>query len=63
MEQLGIDYIEYRINEDAKALDRIKEMGFQSAPVVVVDLGGDNATWSWQGYRPSNIERLRSLAA
>jgi len=60
--QLGVEYETVQLDEDPTALEKIKAMGYSAAPVVVVDLG-DGATWTWAGYRPSEIERLVSLAA
>jgi len=62
MRQRNIVFDSVRIDQDEAALDRVKLMGFGSAPVVVVDLG-DGATWSWSGYRPDEIEKLEKVLA
>lgn len=59
-DQLGISYTEFRIDNDAAALEAVKAMGYVSAPVVVVDYG-DGASTSWSGYRPSRIELVASM--
>lgn len=41
-------------------LENFKDQGMASAPVVVVDLE-DGATWTWSGYRHSEIARLKEL--
>ena len=33
----GLEYVELRVDEDDKALQRVKDMGLQSVPVLVVD--------------------------
>lgn len=48
--------------DDAESLAFVRGLGYSSAPVVVVDMG-DGASWSWQGYRPSELEKLEQLAA
>lgn len=64
LEDLAIDYDEVRLDQNAEALERIKREvledpnGRLKMPVVRVDLGG-GATWTWQGYAPSQIERLK----
>ena len=48
--------IEYRtvdMSEDADALARVKELGYLSAPVVVV-----NEDTHWSGFRPDLIQTL-----
>lgn len=60
MRQRGIEFDAVRIDQDGTALERVRSMGFGSAPVVVVDLG-DGATWSWSGYRPDEIEKLEKV--
>lgn len=60
LQQRNIGFTAIRLDGDAEALDRVRSMGYSSAPVVVVDLG-DGATWSWSGYRPSEIEKLEKM--
>ena len=38
----GFEYIELRVDEDDKALARVKEMGLQSLPIIVVDENDDD---------------------
>ncbi len=56
-EQLGISYTEFRLDVDPAAVATVKELGYVSAPVVVVDFG-DGATASWSGFKPSQIELI-----
>lgn len=53
----GIAYGEVQLDKSRDALDHVHSLGYSSAPVVEVDMG-DGATWTWSGYRPSQIERL-----
>lgn len=38
----GLEYVELRVDEDDKALQRVKDMGLQSVPVLVVDEDDEN---------------------
>lgn len=38
----GLEYVELRVDEDDKALQRVKDMGLQSVPVLVVDGDDEN---------------------
>lgn len=60
LQQRNIDYTSVRVDLNEDALDRVRALGYTSAPVVVVELG-DGATWSWSGYRPSEIEKLEKV--
>jgi len=53
MEKLGIIYDKVDLSQHPTILDRFKEMGHMSAPIVVTD----RKTWS--GFR---IEKIKSLA-
>ena len=57
LDQLGFQYEVVEVSDDPAAVKLIKDMGFSSAPVVVVEFG-DDASWSWQGYSPSRIEQM-----
>jgi glutaredoxin-like protein NrdH len=46
----GVAFTEVSVEEDAAALEYIKSLGHQGAPVVVLS-GGD----SWSGMRPDLI--------
>lgn len=54
----GIEYSSVRLDQDEAARKMIAAQGVASAPYVEVDLG-DGASWSWFGYRPSQIEKLK----
>ena len=53
MDALNIDYETIDTTEDEEAREYIKQLGFQSLPVVEAE--GFKA---WFGFRPENIELL-----
>ena len=67
-DQLDIPYVEVRVDLDGDALEHLRQSILDdpkaklNMPVVQVDLG-EGATWTWQGYRPSQIELLASQIA
>lgn len=48
----GLPYELIDLTEDAAAMERVQEMGYRQAPVVVA--GDDH----WAGFRPDMIGRL-----
>jgi len=48
----GIDYETIDISTNPDALDKILNMGFQAAPVVITD---DD---SWSGFQPDKLDSL-----
>jgi glutaredoxin-like protein NrdH len=53
----GLEYTVVDITEDAQALESVKALGYQQAPVVFA--GGDH----WSGFRPDKIKALAAVAA
>ena len=53
----GLDYEIVDISLDADALENVKALGYQQAPVVIAD--GDH----WSGFRPDKIKALAAQAA
>lgn len=53
----GLDYTVVDISTDAEALESVKSLGYQQAPVVFA--GGDH----WAGFRPDKIKALVAPAA
>ncbi len=53
----GLDYEVVDISTDAEALESVKALGYQQAPVVFA--GGDH----WSGFRPDKIKALAAVAA
>ncbi len=60
LDNLGVPYKEVPIANNPDAFAHVQSLGYTSAPVVEVDLG-DGASWSWSGFRPSQIEKLAAL--
>lgn len=53
----GLSYSEIDLSEDAEALEAVKALGYQTAPVVFAD--GDH----WAGFRPDKIKALAAVSA
>jgi len=53
MDKIGVEYTTVDITEDSDALDKLIEMGYKAAPVVVTDEGT-----SWAGFQPQKIDEL-----
>lgn len=56
LDSRDIDYDIVDISQDAEALDRVRELGYMSAPVVITDAD------HWAGFRPDKIETLSTPA-
>lgn len=52
LDKKGIPYNTLDISQDADALERLKALGFQQAPVVEAPIG------SWSGFNPGKIDEL-----
>lgn len=57
LDKKGIAYQSVDISEDAAALDELKALGYQQAPVVTSPIG------NWSGFNPSQIESLAAFYA
>ena len=53
MDKIGVEYTTVDITEDADALDKLIEMGYKAAPVVMTADGE-----SWAGFQPEKINEL-----
>lgn len=53
----GLDYEVVDISQDDEALENVKALGYQQAPVVFAD--GDH----WSGFRPDRIKALAAQVA
>lgn len=49
-----------KVIADAAMVEEFKNQGLSSFPVVVVEMG-DSASWTWSGYRHTDIARLKAL--
>ncbi|MDC4232585.1 glutaredoxin-like protein NrdH [Actinomyces sp. B33] len=57
LDKQGLDYTTIDVTQDAEALDLIKGLGYQQAPVVMV--GDDH----WSGFRPDRIKAAAAAVA
>lgn len=57
LDKQGLDYERIDVTQDADALEFIKGLGYQQAPVV---MAGDD---HWSGYRPDRIKAAAAAAA
>ncbi|WP_165217151.1 glutaredoxin-like protein NrdH [Schaalia sp. ZJ1691] len=57
LDKQGMDYVKVDVTEDAAALNFIKGLGYQQAPVVTV--GEDH----WSGFRPDRIKAVAAALA
>lgn len=57
LDKLGLDYDVVDLSTDADALDQVKALGYQQAPVVMVD------EEHWSGFRPDLIKATARRAA
>lgn len=57
LNKYGLDYNVVDISTDAEALESVKALGYQQAPVVFAD--GDH----WSGFRPDRIKALVAAVA
>ena len=48
----GLDYNVVDLTQDSEAFDRVTELGYRQAPVVVAD------NLHWSGFRPDMIGQL-----
>ncbi|MGO2633378.1 MAG: glutaredoxin-like protein NrdH [Galactobacter sp.] len=52
LDRKGIEYKKVDISQDAAALERIRDLGYMQAPVVITESD------SWSGFRPDKIEEI-----
>lgn len=52
LDKKGIIYNSVDISQDEEALERLRALGYQQAPVV------ETPTDNWSGFRPDKIEEL-----
>ncbi|WP_026530710.1 glutaredoxin-like protein NrdH [Haematomicrobium sanguinis] len=57
LDRKGIEYKTVDLSQDAEALERVRELGYAQAPVVVTDAD------HWSGFRPDKIEEISSESA
>jgi glutaredoxin-like protein NrdH len=52
MDNLGVEYTTVDIADNPEELEKLIQMGYKSAPVIVTDND------SWAGFQPDKIEKL-----
>lgn len=52
LDKAGLEYTLVDLTQDEEALESVKALGYQQAPVVIAD--GDH----WSGFRPDKIKAL-----
>lgn len=63
LNKAGLSYESIDLTVDETALDKMKALGFQQAPVVMRTDADGNVVDSWSGFRPDKHEELTALAA
>ena len=58
LDKEGIAYTKVDISLDDDARDYVMSLGYQQAPVVVIDDGQQ----SWSGFRPDRVKALATAA-
>jgi glutaredoxin-like protein NrdH len=53
MDKIGIEYVTVDIVENPAELEKLIEMGYRAAPVVITNDGE-----SWAGFQPDKISNL-----
>ena len=56
LDKQGLPYTVVDLMEDAEAMESVKALGYQQAPVVFAD--GDH----WAGFRPDKIKAIAAAA-
>lgn len=60
LDSRGIRWIEHKVDEDEQALQLVRQMGYQAAPVVVLPFDYETtADRHWSGFIPDNIKAIR----
>lgn len=56
LDKLGVPYDVVNVSDDPDAADYVRGLGHVEVPVVVVDNGGRQVSWS--GHRPERLDPL-----
>lgn len=62
LEQLGISFDLIDVSVDEAALKKVKDLGYLTAPVVLVSEAGEDVQ-HWGGFQPDKLTALTSQAA
>lgn len=55
----GFRYVEHNVEEEPDAYERVKAMGYQQVPVVVVPFDYQVDERHWSGLQPSLLKSIR----
>lgn len=58
LESHKIQYRDVNLEEDAVALQKVRQMGYQAAPVVIVPFDWPTPGAHWYGFRPDKLQAL-----
>lgn len=58
LRQLGIPFTGIDVEVIDGAADRVRELGYTSLPVVVVESIGEAQVETWSGFRPDRLRKL-----
>ena len=61
--KLGIQYDKVDVSQNDEALETIKQLGYQQAPVVIVYNDDGSICESWSGFRPDRLKAAVAVAA
>jgi glutaredoxin-like protein NrdH len=53
----GVEYTEKDVTKDPLDLAAVKELGYKSAPVVIVSTGDPEIEIHWQGLHMANLKK------
>lgn len=55
LRRMKVEFDTVNVEENPEAMQKVLDMGFQSAPVVITDIG------NWSGFRISKLEELKAV--
>lgn len=55
LKRAKVEFDTVNVEENPEAMQKILDMGFQAAPVVITDIG------NWSGFRISKLEELKAV--
>lgn len=61
--KLNIDYDKVDVSQRDDAMNMIKQLGYQQAPVVIVYNDDGSIGESWSGFRPDRLKAAVAVAA
>lgn len=58
LDKHDVPYVEVDLSEDQDALEMVRNLGYQAAPVIVASKQYEGASAHWSGFIPANLEWL-----